>query len=220
MPRVRLSIYLAVHTTQPPLSNRMRVVLSEFTSQRSNGDFANFLLPLSPVRPGHIHFRYALSLSGNLVGVCDQPLASSHHPHLQSFCLLSNQRGRRYFCTQPYSNILDSLHFSQIPATFIREMSDALHGDPEELRSDPEKKTLLILSSFFSLSLGYVRRIPFLSSIVISVILAGIVASTMNRSYTDLDKRNPYRGIPPGGSGVSGFTAALTSCVLIDGVSH
>jgi len=108
---------------------------------------------------------------------------------------------------------------------FIREMFNTLrtilytalptHGDPERLSSLREKKPSLLptFSSFFSL----VRRHPFLSSTVISVILTGVVAGVTNQSRTP-DKRHPPLQIPPNENGASGFTGP--SCVLTNHVSQ
>jgi len=75
------------------------------------------------------------------------------------------------------------------------------HGNHEGLPPAQENKPLLSRVSLLFLSL--VRRHPFLSSIVISVILTGIVAGVANQSYTP-DKRYPPLRIPLNEDGASG----------------
>ena len=85
----------------------------------------------------------------------------------------------------------------------------------EGLLSPSEKKRLR--PSVFSRLLGFARRNLFLSSIVISLVLTGIMAGSVYPSYTR-DKQDPYLYMPSNWDGVSDVTSP--SCVLTDYVSQ
>ena len=79
------------------------------------------------------------------------------------------------------------------------------------------KKLTSFLSSVLSQFLKLVDWSPLLSSIIISVVLAGIIAGTVNQSYTR-DRVVAYRRLAPNQNGASDVVSP--SWVLTDDVSQ
>jgi len=148
-------------------------------------------------------------------------LSTPHcHPHLA--------------CSRPDKAVgtfaLNTIRQSTIPPPnpdLTCKMSDALqttpythlyiHDDPEGLQSAQEKKPPLPSVFSWPLSFKLARRYPFLSSVVISMVITGTISAFVRLSHTQ-DKRNPYSRIPPNANGVSGI--AGSGWILVDHVSQ
>ena len=94
--------------------------------------------------------------------------------------------------------------------------TSSTHGDTGGV-----KKRKSLLSSLLPLVLSHFLQLvdwsPLLSSIIISVVLAGIIAGTVNQSYTR-DRVVAYRHLVPNQNGVSDVTSH--SWVLTDDASQ